>query len=501
MPHGAEVEDLLVDALTVSFGAGHFHRPFLLAPTDRSGVQELDVHDILTHRPALLQQIDHQAVLAVHLEPVFRSERGLDTGKGPIEVLTVHRTQWAEDHDEPGGRKGNFHGPWYVRALVKVQPMSSVRLLLSFMLLALVTSVTAQHGFRINGRFKIEAGDLRDARVVVIKDGQEERSLTDGLSRFDLMLDYGHKYVLEFRKEGYVTKKILFNTDCPPAAQANGFAPFEFAVSLFKQYDDVNIVVFNQPVGIIRYEAALDDFDYDTDYTKSIQSQLDEALARTEEKEKEEEQRQKEAAKEAARAQKQAEKEQERLEKERQEAEARAAEEARRAAEEARAAEEKRKQEEAQARADQEQRRPDPAPVVKEEPKPRPKPVPPPPPAVRNELMAKATAGSDTRRSFQPRVGEEESRMEEAQTRDPEPEQPVLPEAIVADVVRTEDLAVEPNKVVTTIVLESVMERHEYKRIAHRWGGTFYFKDGAAITQEIYEREALTDRLVQAGGR
>ena len=50
----------------------------------------------------------------------------------------------------------------------------------------------------------------------------------------------------------------------------------------------MNIVVFNQPVGIIRYEAALDDFDYDTDYTKSIQSQLDEALARTEEKEKEE---------------------------------------------------------------------------------------------------------------------------------------------------------------------------------------------------------------------
>ena len=29
---------------------------------------------------------------------------------------------------------------------------------------------------------------------------------------------------------------------------------------------------------------------------------------------------------------------------------------------------------------------------------------------------------------------------------------------------------------VTTIVFESVMERHEYKRIAHRWGGTFYFR-------------------------
>ena len=60
--------------------------------------------------------------------------------------------------------------------------------------------------------------------------------------------------------------------------------------------------------------------------------------------------------------------------------------------------------------------------------------------------MAKATAGSDTGAAFQPRVGEEESRMEEAQTGIREPEQPVPPEAIVADVVRTEDLAVEPTR-------------------------------------------------------
>ena len=375
--------------------------------------------------------------------------------------------------------------------------MSSIRIQLLFLFLAVAAPLTAQHGFRINGRFKVEAGDLRDARVVVIKDGQEDHTLTDGLSRFDLLLDYGHKYVLEFRKEGYVTKKILFNTECPAAAQANGFAPFEFAVALFKQYDDVNIVVFNQPVGIIRYEPALDDFDYDTDYTKSIQSQLDEAMAQMAEKEKEEEQRSKEQARAEAKAQKEAAKEQERLEKERMEAEARAAEEARKAAEAAKA-EEERLQEEARARAREEEREPAPPPVAREEPKPTKKPVPPPPP-VRNELKAEATAGSDTRRTFQVRSGEEESRMADAETRDPGPEEPELAQPMVQDVVRTEDLVVGPNQVVTTILLESERERHEYKRIVHKWGGTFYFKDGAAITREIYEREALADRLVQAG--
>lgn len=80
---------------------------------------------------------------------------------------------------------------------------------------------------------------------------------------------------MSFEKDGFVAKKISFNTKAPAEAVPNGFTPFDFAVSLFKQYDDINLVVFNQPVGIIHYDSKLGDFDYDTDYTKSIQSQLE----------------------------------------------------------------------------------------------------------------------------------------------------------------------------------------------------------------------------------
>src|SRR5690606_36660648 len=86
----------------------------------------------------------------------------------------------------------------------------------------------------------------------------------------------------------FVTKKMSFNTRVPADAAANGFTPFEFAVSLFKQYDGVNTVVFNQPVGVIRYDRTMDDFDYDTDYTKSIQSALDKTMEEVAAKQKEE---------------------------------------------------------------------------------------------------------------------------------------------------------------------------------------------------------------------
>ena len=48
-------------------------------------------------------------------------------------------------------------------------------------------------------------------------------------------------------------------------------------MKLFKQYEGINIVVYSQPVAKIKFNPALDDFDYDVDYTKSILSQLQSA--------------------------------------------------------------------------------------------------------------------------------------------------------------------------------------------------------------------------------
>ena len=144
----------------------------------------------------------------------------------------------------------------------------------------------AQNKFTVNGRMKVEAGDMSNARVVVYKNGVKERTLTNTLTKFSLDLELNSNYIVSFEKDGYVSKKISFNTKVPSDVANDPFTPFDFAVSIFKQYDETNMVVFNQPVGLIRFEPGLGDFDYDTDYTRSIQAQLQAAQEEVEQKQK-----------------------------------------------------------------------------------------------------------------------------------------------------------------------------------------------------------------------
>lgn len=385
-------------------------------------------------------------------------------------------------------------------------------LLLATVLLPALT--WAQGRFTVNGRLKIEAGDLSGTRAVVMKNGVKERTITDGLNKFSLDLEVGHNYVVSFEKDGYVAKKISFNTHAPAEAAAAGFTPFDFAVSLFKQYDDINIVVFNQPVGMIRYDDKTGDFDYDTDYTKSIQSQLQEVLAKVEQKQKDEEVNAKAKAKAEAEAQKQA------AARAKQEAEAQKQAEAR-----AKADAEAQKQAEARARADAEaaeraaqakataeaeQARQvqkveqKPAPEVKAErpvtPAPKVERQAAPPPARHPALASKARTGQDDRRSIAPVIQEEASRIERASMNSGTEARPLEEEEMTAVEMEQQTL-VEPNRVTTVVTVRSGEIVDEYRKVTHKWGGQYYFKNGLTCTQEAYQRGTQAEQLAHSDPR
>lgn len=386
----------------------------------------------------------------------------------------------------------------------------------SFPLIAL-----GQNRFTVNGRLKIEGGDLSSTRAVVYKDGVKERSITTGLNKFTMDLEIGHSYVVSFEKDGYVAKKISFNMNAPAEAAANGFTPFDFAVSLFKQYDDINIVVFNQPVGMIRYDEKTGDFDYDTDYTKSIQSQLQQVLAQVEQKQREEAAEAKEneakAANEAkakakadADAQKQAaaKAKVDAEVKKQAEAKAKADAEAQRQAEaKAKAdAETAKRVADAQTKADAEAARkaalppppPKPEPEVKAE-----KPVPPvakpvkkevPAPVRQIAVVSKGTTGEDARRTIAPVTVEESSRVERARVNTA---QDTRPEELAKepDVTVDQQTFVEPSKV-TTVVRVTIGESvDEYRKVTHKWGGLYHFKNGSSCTAEMYQHGTQVDQL------
>lgn len=325
----------------------------------------------------------------------------------------------------------------------------------------------AQGTFVVNGRLKIDGGSLDGSRMVVYMDGVKHRTLNTDLNRFSLEMELNKSYVLSFEKDGFVTKKLSFNTNVPAIAAQIGFTPFSFVVSLFKQYDGLNTVVFNQPVGMIRYDAALADFDYDTDYTKSIQSALDAAQAEVEKKQKDEvrenadsRKRKEQEAKEAARAA------------------ARAAKDSRQKA--------------------------DPVPVPKAQP-PATEPVQataplaPPPPPVRKERppsaavsarMAVVQEGTDKRRTSEPRMMAEPSRVQAAVPREGMEPRPKFDPAPMS-VVRQQDVIVQPNEVVTIIKLQQGDLHTEYRRVSRKFSGVYYFKNGISCSKLVYESEAL----------
>lgn len=131
--------------------------------------------------------------------------------------------------------------------------------------------------FNISGKLKVDGGSNSDAKITIEKNGKRVKVI-DGTSKFEIALDFDAVYTLAFEKEGFVTKRLRFDTHVPEGRLERELLPFEFVVEIFEQYDDVNLVVFNQPVGQISFNEDIDEFDYDTDYTKSIQLQLEQAL-------------------------------------------------------------------------------------------------------------------------------------------------------------------------------------------------------------------------------
>ncbi len=136
--------------------------------------------------------------------------------------------------------------------------------------------------------FKVEDGNFDKAYVVMENLTTGEKQTLPGQSKYAVNLKLNNDYILSFTKPGYITKKIQLNTAAPADRIDQGFYPIPMMVILIKQYDGVNIVVFNQPVAKYKYSKVTDDFDYDTDYTKQIQSALKDAEDELEQKKKEE---------------------------------------------------------------------------------------------------------------------------------------------------------------------------------------------------------------------
>ena len=160
--------------------------------------------------------------------------------------------------------------------------------LLFFFILPAKSSFSQPRTINIMIDFKIDDGNFDKAYLIMENTTTGEKQTIPGQAKFNLNLKFNNDYILAFNKPGYIIKKIELNTTAPADRIEQGFYPIGMTVILIKQYEGVNIVVFNQPVSKYKFSKVLDDFAFDTDYTKQIQSALKDAEDQTEQKKKEE---------------------------------------------------------------------------------------------------------------------------------------------------------------------------------------------------------------------
>jgi hypothetical protein len=154
-----------------------------------------------------------------------------------------------------------------------------IQLLLGFLLI--VGPLSAQQNFlEIPVKLEIEKGNMDDVVVKVKKEGKDAFTQS-GASKMRFKLDFNKKYTLVFTKPGYISKTIEVNTKAPSGRIAAGFDPYKIGVKLFLQNQE-NMVIYKQAVAQIKFDQNLDEFNFETDYSKSILS----AVTRDEEAEK-----------------------------------------------------------------------------------------------------------------------------------------------------------------------------------------------------------------------
>ncbi len=138
-------------------------------------------------------------------------------------------------------------------------------------LLLMVGPLFAQQNFlEIPVKLEIEKGNMSEVVIKVKKEGKDAFTQS-GASKMRFKLDFNKKYTLIFSKPGYISKTIEVNTKAPSGRISSGFDPYKIGVKLFLQNQE-NMVIYNQAVAQIKYDQNLDEFNFETDYSKSILS-------------------------------------------------------------------------------------------------------------------------------------------------------------------------------------------------------------------------------------
>ena len=151
-------------------------------------------------------------------------------------------------------------------------------LVVCFMLLFFSLNLQAQNAPKYQVKFKlsIKDGDLKNALITITKNGSPFKVIDPSGGKYSVDLDFNAEYLFTCTKMGYISKGLIIDTHVPNGKEDDNYAKNYPIVELEKQPEE-QVITYTQPVGKIKYNGMLDDFDFDKDYTQKAQEMQKEA--------------------------------------------------------------------------------------------------------------------------------------------------------------------------------------------------------------------------------
>ena len=123
----------------------------------------------------------------------------------------------------------------------------------------------------IRGTAEKNKGQVNGAVVNLYNGKTKVKSYTTGPDGiFNFKLELNKDYTVEVTKNGFITKKINFNTEVPD--DVTGVFISEFAMGLYETCDGVDVSAFDAPVDMITFNKKQKQFESDKSYVSKMQA-------------------------------------------------------------------------------------------------------------------------------------------------------------------------------------------------------------------------------------
>lgn len=160
--------------------------------------------------------------------------------------------------------------PYNRQTLQAMRTMFS--LVAPFAILFSTTTMQAQDDLAlpINGRISDGEHKLAGCDILTYKGNVlVGKQTTSGNGRFGMVLGLGEEFAIEFRKDGYLPKRVLVDTRGDLPKDLVEIAPIEMAMSMLtaSKYEGADTDVLDFPFAIVRYDRGARAFVQDQQYT------------------------------------------------------------------------------------------------------------------------------------------------------------------------------------------------------------------------------------------